>query len=177
MNRLQDLSEQDQTDRHWMAHALALASRAESAGEVPVGAVIVKDGEVLGEGWNTPISTHDPTAHAEIQALRQAGLKLNNYRLCGATLYVTLEPCPMCAGAIAHARIERVVYGATDPKGGAAGSVFDLLPTDHRFNTSVTVTSGVMAEACGKALSDFFRKRRVEKKNARERNGSDDKPA
>ena len=120
-------------DNYWMQQALLLAAKAESLGEVPVGALIVIDGEVIAKGYNNPITTHDPTSHAEIEVIRAAGELLNNYRLCGATLYATLEPCVMCAGAIIHARIDRLVYGASDPKAGAAGSVFDLLPPDHRF--------------------------------------------
>ena len=143
-----------------MPHALTLARRAADEGEVPVGAVLVRDGEVIGEGWNRPIATYDPSAHAEIQALRDAGQRLGNYRLPGTTLYVTLEPCVMCAGAIVHARVERVVYGAPDPKGGACGSVFDLLPSDARFNHRTACTGGVLAEACGETLRAFFRARR-----------------
>jgi tRNA(adenine34) deaminase len=143
-----------------MRHALALAARAADEGEVPVGAVVVRDGEVLGEGWNRPIAAHDPTAHAEIQALRAAAANVGNYRLTGAELYVTLEPCPMCAGAIVHARIARVIYGAADPKGGACGSVFDLLPSDARFNHRTTCEGGVLAAACGDLLREFFAARR-----------------
>jgi len=140
-----------------MRRALALAERASAEGEVPVGAVLVRDDEVLGEGWNRPIGEHDPSAHAEIMALRQAGRRVRNYRLPGSTLYVTLEPCPMCAGALVHARVERVVYGAPDPKGGACGSVFDLLPSDARFNHRVECAGG---EECSSLLRDFFRQRR-----------------
>ena len=147
-------------DLRFMQQALRLAKSAEQAGEVPVGAVVVSDGEVVGEGWNQPIRQYDPTAHAEIMALRDAGRRLTNYRLPGTTLYVTLEPCAMCAGAIIHARINRVVFGASDPKGGAAGSVFDLLPSDQRFNHRVEVMGGVMAEECGDLLRAFFRSRR-----------------
>ncbi|WP_462331388.1 tRNA adenosine(34) deaminase TadA [Thiohalocapsa halophila] len=143
-----------------MRHALALAARAADEGEVPVGAVVVRDGEVLGEGWNRPIAAHDPTAHAEIQALRAAAANVGNYRLTGAELYVTLEPCPMCAGAIVHARIARVIYGAADPKGGACGSIFDLLPSDARFNHRTTCEGGVLAAACGDLLREFFAARR-----------------
>lgn len=125
-----------------------------------MGAVIVKDGEIIGEGWNQPIGAHDPSAHAEIIALRDAGRRMNNYRLPGTTLYCTLEPCPMCAGAIVHARIARVVYGASDPKGGACGSVFDLLPSDERFNHQTLTEGGILAEDCAKQLRDFFRRRR-----------------
>ncbi|MES9903780.1 MAG: tRNA adenosine(34) deaminase TadA [Sedimenticola sp.] len=147
-------------DIRFMQHALLLAHRAEAEGEVPVGALVVRQGEIIGEGWNRPIGDHDPTAHAEITALRNAGERMENYRLPGSTLYVTLEPCPMCAGAIIHARIERVVYGAVDPKGGAAGSVFHLLPSDRRFNHHVEVTGGVLADECGDLLRAFFKSRR-----------------
>lgn len=143
-----------------MQKALELARRAEIEGEVPVGAVLVMDGEIVGEGWNCPISEHDPAAHAEICALRDAGQRLGNYRFPGSTLYVTLEPCVMCAGAVVHARVERVVYGAPDPKGGAAGSVFDILPSDTRFNHKTHCEGGVMAEVCGDILKSFFKKRR-----------------
>ncbi len=143
-----------------MRQAITLAQRAESEGEVPVGAVLVLDGDVIGEGWNRPITTNDPTAHAEIMALRDAGKKVANYRLPGSTLYVTLEPCPMCAGAIVHARVKRVVYGTTDPKGGAAGSVFNLLPSDERFNHAVAAEGGVLADDCSELLRSFFRSRR-----------------
>ncbi|HIP52542.1 MAG TPA: tRNA adenosine(34) deaminase TadA [Chromatiales bacterium] len=151
-------------DRHFMGRALELAAHAEDEGEVPVGAVVVLDGEIVGKGWNQPIGQHDPTAHAEIVALRNAGEYCGNYRLPGATLYVTLEPCPMCAGAMIHARIARLVFGAPDPKGGAVGSVFDLLPPDERFNHRMECSGGVLAEECAARLQAFFRKRRVEKK-------------
>lgn len=143
-----------------MARALELAARAADAGEVPVGAVLMRDGEILGEGWNRPIGQRDPTAHAEIVALRAAALQAENYRLPGTTLYVTLEPCPMCAGAIIQARVAHVIFGARDPKGGACGSVFDLLPSDGRFNHRTTCAGGVLAEPCGAILRDFFRARR-----------------
>ncbi len=143
-----------------MQHALELASRAAEQGEVPVGAVLVRDGEIIGEGWNAPISRHDPSAHAEIQALRDAGQRVGNYRLPDTTLYVTLEPCVMCAGAIIHARIKRLVFGAYDPKGGAAGSVFDLLPSDERFNHRVKCEGGVLEQACAEQLKAFFKARR-----------------
>lgn len=143
-----------------MQRALALADRAAAEGEVPVGALVVRDGEVLGEGWNRPIASHDPSAHAEIQALRAAARRTENYRLPGADLYVTLEPCPMCAGAIVHARIRHLIFGATDPKGGACGSVFDLLPSDHRFNHHTRCIGGVLAEDCSERLRQFFRARR-----------------
>ncbi len=147
------------TDQQWMQRAIQLAREAEAAGEVPVGALLVKDGECLADGNNRPIENHDPTAHAEIVALRNAAAAIGNYRLPGTTLYVTLEPCVMCAGAIIHARVERVVYGATDPKAGAAGSVFDILGTD-RLNHQVQVEAGVLAQECSELLSDFFRRRR-----------------
>jgi tRNA(adenine34) deaminase len=147
-------------EERWMRRALELAGRAEAAGEVPVGAVLVQDGEVVGEGWNRPIGAHDPTAHAEIEALRDAARRLANYRLPGTILYVTLEPCVMCAGAILHARVARVVFGARDPKGGAAGSVFDLLGTD-RLNHRVEVTAGVLAEESARRLQAFFQSRRL----------------
>lgn len=146
--------------RDFMARALELARRAESEGEVPVGAVLVLDGVIAGEGWNRPIGEQDPTAHAEIQALRDAGRRLGNYRFPGSTLYVTLEPCPMCAGAIIHARVAQVIYGATDPKGGAAGSVFNLLPSGERFNHRTLCEGGLMAEACSEILKAFFKRRR-----------------
>lgn len=151
-------------DDYWMRKALLLAEKAEAQGEVPVGALIVIDDEVFAEGYNKPITTHDPTSHAEIEAIRSAGVSLKNYRLSGATLYVTLEPCVMCAGAIIHARIGRLVYGAKDPKAGAAGSLFGLLPPDNRFNHKLEVTSGVMSPQCSAQLSSFFKRRRVENK-------------
>jgi len=147
-------------DEHWMRHALALARRAEAEGEVPVGAVLVRDGEPIGEGWNRPIGEHDPSAHAEIMALRAAGKAVGNYRLPDSTLYVTLEPCPMCAGAIVHARVTRVVFGASDPRTGAAGSVFDLLPSDARFNHRTACEGGLLADEAGELLRAFFRARR-----------------
>ncbi|MBT2987711.1 MAG: tRNA adenosine(34) deaminase TadA [Candidatus Thiodiazotropha sp. (ex Ctena orbiculata)] len=153
-------------DRKFMQQALLLAERAESQGEVPVGAVVVLDDQIVGEGWNQPIGRQDPTAHAEIVALRDAAARLGNYRLPDSTLYVTLEPCPMCAGAIVHARVARVVYGANDPKGGAAGSLFDLLPTDDRFNHAVTVKGGVLQQRATELLKAFFRRKRSEQKNS-----------
>jgi tRNA(adenine34) deaminase len=154
-----------QEEKTYMEHALTLARRAMGDGEVPVGAVVVtNDGVIVGEGWNRPIGNQDPTAHAEVVALRDAASRLGNYRLNECTLYVTLEPCPMCAGAIVHARVKRVVYGATDPKGGAAGSVFDLLPTDQRFNHRVEVTGGLLQQASSDLLKDFFRQRRQQQR-------------
>jgi tRNA(adenine34) deaminase len=147
-------------DRAWMARALALAAHARDAeGEVPVGAVLVMDGVAVGEGWNRNITLNDPTAHAEIQALRAAGQAVSNYRFPGSTLYVTLEPCAMCAMAMVHARVGRVVYGATDPKTGAAGSVFDTLVSD-RHNHRVDVQAGLEAETASTMLREFFRARR-----------------
>ena len=142
-----------------MRRALALAERAREEGEVPVGAVLVQDGEIIGEGWNRPIASHDASAHAEIQAIRSAGSAVGNYRLGRSTLYVTLEPCAMCAGAMVHARIGRLVYGAPDPKTGAAGSVFDLVRAPA-LNHQLDVDSGVMGEECGALLREFFRQRR-----------------
>lgn len=147
------------TDEYWMAHALSLAERAEQQGEVPVGAVIVQDNEILGEGWNQPIINSDPTAHAEIQAVRAACQQRENYRLPGATLYITLEPCIMCAGAIVNARIKRVVFAAKEPKTGAAGSCFDIFNTPQ-LNHLVTCEQGVLAEKSSILLRNFFRGRR-----------------
>jgi tRNA(Arg) A34 adenosine deaminase TadA len=151
----------DTPDEHWMRHALALADRAEREDdEIPVGAVLLgPDGEVVGEGWNRNITERDPTAHAEILAMRQGGLHLGNHRLLGCTLYVTLEPCAMCAMAMVHARIARVVFAATDPKTGAAGSVFDLL-ADPRHNHRVQVQGGVLADEAGTRLTNYFRRKR-----------------
>ena len=142
-----------------MRAALELAQQAESAGEVPVGAVVVKDGEIVGRGYNHPISGHDPTAHAEIAALRDAAARLGNYRLGGCDLYVTLEPCVMCAGAIMHARIERVFYGARDPKTGACGSVADPF-SEPRLNHHTTVSGGLLAPEAAALLQRFFAARR-----------------
>jgi len=146
-------------DRQFMAEALALAGVAAEAGEVPVGALVVLDGLVVGRGHNAPIGLHDPSAHAEIRALRDAAARIGNYRLPGATLYATLEPCVMCAGAIMHARIARLVYGAPDPKTGACGSVVDLFG-EARLNHHAAVQGGVMLDECAAVLRDFFRARR-----------------
>src|SRR6185437_4737637 len=146
-------------DDRWMHEALLLARQAEAAGEVPVGAVLLKDGALVGLGWNQPIGALDPTAHAEIMAMRAGAQKLGNYRLTCTTLYVTLEPCAMCAGALLNERVARLVYGASDPKTGAAGSVFDLVRTD-KLNHRLEVMGGVLAEECGGLLKDFFAKRR-----------------
>jgi tRNA(adenine34) deaminase len=147
-------------DARWMDAALELAREAQARGEVPVGAVVVREGRIVGRGGNAPIASSDPTAHAEIAALREAALSLANYRLTGASLYVTLEPCAMCAGAMMHARIARVVYGAADPKTGACGSVVDLF-ADPRLNHHAVVVAGVRAEACAALLSGFFAARRA----------------
>jgi tRNA(adenine34) deaminase len=147
-------------DAHWMGLALEQARQAGAAGEVPVGAVVVKDGRVIASGRNAPIVSHDPTAHAEVVALREAARVLGNYRLDGCTLYVTLEPCAMCSGALLHARVDRVVFGAPDPRTGVAGSVLNLF--DHgQLNHQTQVTGGVLAEACGQLLKDFFKPKRM----------------
>ena len=147
------------TDADWMRMALTLAGRAASSGEVPVGAVLVQGDDLLAEGWNQPIAAHDPTAHAEVMALRAAGQSLGNYRFVDTTLYVTLEPCLMCVGAIVHARVARIVFGAFDPKSGAVESClhgFDAQGLNHRVES----TGGMLAEECGEILKSFFRKRR-----------------
>lgn len=146
-------------DISMMREALRLAQSAAEAGEVPVGAVVSRDGQVVGRGWNAPIGRHDPTAHAEVRALRDAAKNLGNYRLPGCTLYVTLEPCAMCAGAIMHARIARVIYGAPDPKTGACGSVINLF-AQEQLNHHTTVAHGLLVTECGEMLSGFFRARR-----------------
>ncbi len=152
-----------QQDEHWMRQALAQAQAAALAGEVPVGAVVVKDGQVIATGRNAPVQGHDPTAHAEIVALRAAAQLLGNYRLDGCTLYVTLEPCAMCSGAMLHARVSRVVFGATDPKTGAAGSVLNLFG-HAAINHQTQVQGGVLAHECGALLSAFFRRRRAQQR-------------
>jgi tRNA(adenine34) deaminase len=149
----------DAEDARWMRRALALAGQAAAAGEVPVGAVLVRDGEVLGEGFNRPITEQDPSAHAEILALRAAARAVANYRLTGSTLYATLEPCPMCAGAIVHARIARVVFGAVDERWGACGSVFHVLEPG-RLNHDVALHGGVLGNESAALLREFFRARR-----------------
>ena len=146
-------------DEHHMRRALSIAREGGSLGEVPVGAVVVLDGEVIGEGYNAPISRHDPTAHAEIQAMRAAAQRIGNYRIAGANLFVTLEPCSMCAGAMMHARIARVVFGAADPKTGACGSVINLF-AEQRLNHHAEVIGGVLVKECGALLKDFFKERR-----------------
>lgn len=153
-------------DQYWMRQALELAAQASERNEVPVGAVVVLDGQIIGQGFNSPISGCDPSAHAEIQALRDAAHRLENYRLVDATLYVTIEPCSMCAGAIVHSRIKRLVYGALEPKAGAATSqtpFFDQPWLNHR----VDVQGGVLADECSAMISDFFARRRDEKRQAK----------
>jgi len=150
------------SDQHWIARALQLAEQAARDGEVPVGAVLIYQDMVVGEGWNQPIALQDPSAHAEIIALRQAAKTLDNYRLPNTTLYVTLEPCAMCVGAMLQARIERLVFGAFDPKAGAVQSVFQLLET-KALNHQIIWTGGVMAEGCGHVLKRFFQQRRQRK--------------
>jgi len=147
------------SDEQFMRRALELARAAWTEGEVPVGAVVVMDGKIVGEGFNRPISSNDPSSHAEIEALRDAAKNLGNYRLVGCDIFVTLEPCLMCAGAIQHARISRLIYGARDPKTGACGSVLDVF-ADARINHHASVTSGILEEECGGILKRFFSERR-----------------
>lgn len=146
-------------DAHWMQRALELARKAERVGEVPVGAVLVKNDELIAEGWNQPIISHDATSHAEIIVIREAGLKLNNYRLIDTTMYVTLEPCSMCVGAMIHARVSKVVYGASEPRTGALGGAFNLLEA-NQHNHAFEVQSGVLAEESKRLLQSFFQSRR-----------------
>ena len=150
-------------DKDFMQRAFELAKKAEAHDEVPVGAVIVLDDQIIGEGWNQPISSDDPTAHAEIMALRDAGKKIGNYRLPNATIYVTLEPCTMCAGAIIHARLAKLVYAVDDPKTGACGSVFNLLQTEE-LNHKVEIDNGVMEEECRSLIQSFFKEKRAKHK-------------
>lgn len=153
-------------DHYWMQRALLLAKESETSGEVPVGAVLTFEDRLIGEGHNKPISSSDPTAHAEIVALRQGASQMKNYRLPNTTLYVTLEPCVMCFGAIIHARVQRVVFGAYDPKAGAVHSVFQL-GTAKSFNHQVACAGGLLQEPCQQILSDFFQKRREQKRIAK----------
>ena len=146
-------------DQQYMRMAIEQAQLAAQAGEVPVGAVLVRDGQVIAKAFNKPIANHDPSAHAEMLALREAALAQENYRIPGSTLYVTLEPCAMCSGAMLHARIDRVVFGAPDPKTGAAGSVLDLFAS-KQINHQTSVEGGIMSEECGQLLRDFFKGRR-----------------
>ncbi len=158
-----DILNIDSFDQAMMQQALQLAQQAAAAGEVPVGAIVVKDGQIIGRGSNAPIRLHDPSAHAEILAMRAAAQHLGNYRLVGCTLYVTLEPCVMCTGAIQHARIARLVFGASDPKTGACGSVINLM-NESKLNHHTSITRGILAETCGEQLSQFFAQRRLAKK-------------
>lgn len=153
------MTTQTEQDIKWMQHAIKLANHAESIDEVPVGAVVVKDNKIIAEGWNQPITSNDPTAHAEVVALRAAAQALENYRLVDTTLYVTLEPCAMCSGALIHARVKRVVFGATDPRTGAAGSVFDILTT-NKLNHVVEIEQGVLEQECAQLLKQFFKNKR-----------------
>lgn len=152
----------DDNHQYWMQMALDLARKAETAGEVPVGAVLVKDDQLLAEGWNQPIISHDATSHAEIMAMREAGIKLNNYRLIDTIMYVTLEPCSMCVGAMIHARVAKVVYGASEPRTGALGGAFNLLEA-NQHNHDFEVVSGVLEEECRAMLQCFFQSRRKNK--------------
>ncbi len=162
------MSDTELTHEYWMRHALMLAQRAWDEGEVPVGAVLVHNNRVIGEGWNRPIGRHDPTAHAEIMALRQGGLVLQNYRLLDTTLYVTLEPCVMCAGAMVHGRIGTLVFGARDLKTGAAGSLMDVLHHPG-MNHRVEIVEGTLSDECSGMLSEFFRQRRLAIKAQKQR--------
>lgn len=153
----------EKDDNYWMQYALSLAEKAQQQGEIPVGAVIVRDNEVIGEGWNQSITLNDPSAHAEVMAIRDAGQRIGNYRLINSTLYVTLEPCPMCSGALVHSRIARLVFGATDAKTGAAGSVMNIVNHD-KLNHQLEVESGVCADLCSSKISNFFKMRREQKK-------------
>jgi tRNA(adenine34) deaminase len=150
---------QEELDHQFMQQAIEQAHLAALAGEVPVGAVLVRDGKVISKAFNKPITNHDPSAHAEMLTLRQAAHAEQNYRLPGTTLYVTLEPCTMCAGAMLHARVDRIVYGAPDPKTGAAGSVLDVFSA-KQINHQTTVNGGIMAKECGQLLKTFFKERR-----------------
>lgn len=154
------MNNSEQSDQYWMRCALALAQSARHLDEVPVAALVVKDGVLVGEGYNKPITAHDPCAHAEIIALRQAAQNLANYRLTGCTLYVTIEPCAMCAGALIHARIKRLVYGAPEPKAGVVKSQLRLLEADF-LNHRVEIVSGVLEEECSQLISDFFARKRA----------------
>jgi len=154
---------QDAEDIGFMRAALELARRGRDAGEVPVGALVVCDGEIVGRGYNRPISSHDPTAHAEVMALRDAAARIGNYRLVGCTLYVTMEPCVMCAGAILHARVARVVYGAKEYKTGAHGSIIDVF-AEPRLNFHCDIAGGVLEDECAAMISGFFESRRQQKK-------------
>lgn len=156
---MSQMNDKQDDDEQYMRRALALARQAAAEGEVPVGAVLVRDGEIIGEGWNRPIGACDPTAHAEMVALRDAAARIGNYRLPGSTLYVTIEPCAMCAGAMVHARVARVVYGAMEPKAGVAASNLQLFDAPH-FNHRVCCAGGVLQPECSALISEFFRARR-----------------
>lgn len=156
-------NDSDNIDQYFMQQAFKLAQQAEQYNEIPVGAVVVHQGKVIGEGFNQSIMLNDPSAHAEMLAIRQAGKYLNNYRLLGCTLYVTLEPCPMCAGLLVHSRIKRLVYASSDLKTGAAGSTFNLV-CNEQLNHQVEVKGGILQTQCSQLLSDFFKRRRNEKK-------------
>ncbi|MEC9262903.1 MAG: tRNA adenosine(34) deaminase TadA [Pseudomonadota bacterium] len=160
------MSEQVSQDEHWIRYALSLAAKAEGMNEIPVGAVVVADNQIIGEGYNTPIVDHDPSAHAEMKAIRMAARAIENYRVINATLYVTLEPCPMCAGLLVHSRINRLVFGAFDAKTGAAGSVMQLCQ-HPQLNHQLEISGGVLADKCGGIISEFFKRRRAEKKAAK----------
>lgn len=161
------------SDEYWMAEALKRADIAEQYGEIPVGAIVVQDNQIIAEGYNLSITEHDPSAHAEMLAIRQAGKKIENYRMLDCTLYVTLEPCPMCAGLLVHSRIKRLVFGASDEKTGCAGSIMDL--TRHeKLNHQIDVTSGVLGQQCSEKLSSFFKRRRAEIKAAKKAARSQD---
>lgn len=151
------------TDEEWMQRALVLADKAAREGEVPVGAILVKDNQLVAEGWNQSIQGNDPSAHAEMVAVRRAGQALNNYRLVGTTLYVTLEPCPMCAGLLVHSRIQRLVFGAYDDKTGSAGSIMNLV-RHANLNHQLEVLGGVLEAQCSDVISSFFKRRRSERK-------------
>ncbi len=163
------MSEVTAEDEHWMNRALQLAGEAAAKGEVPVGAVVVRDGKEIGAGFNAPISGCDPTAHAEIRALRDAAARVGNYRLPGATLYVTLEPCTMCVGAIVHGRVSRLVYGASEPKAGAIESARRTLEEPH-LNWDVAAVRGVLSDQCSQVISEFFSRRRAEIRRLRKQN-------
>lgn len=158
------------SDQYWMAQALECAANASDINEVPVGAVVVLDNKIIGRGWNKPISDNDPCAHAEIVALRHAAKSIENYRLMNATLYVTIEPCTMCAGAIIHSRIKHLVFGAVEPKSGAVGSAINIL-TQPYVNYSISYEGGVLADQCSQIISDFFKRRRADIK--RNKKGKD----
>lgn len=175
MNAKTEPQTQTNLDQFFMNYALTLADKAEALGEIPVGAVLVdENNQIIGEGWNLSISQSDPTAHAEIVALRNAAQYIQNYRLLNTTLYVTLEPCTMCAGAILHSRIKRLVFGAADYKTGAVGSRFHFFD-DYKMNHMLEIQGGVLAEKCGQKLSDFFKRRREQKKQEKQCNKTAEK--